>query len=307
MATRNLKISIIGVSTLALAVLAHGTAFAQTVQGGIPLGGVPTTTNGQVPPPGTLPPTFGGGSGWGTPVVNPDGSIDQPFVQVNADGSQDVTWAHTPPPPPPPPAATPEPDRASTPPAAPASNNSGDRDVGGGMKERAGTGTNPVDRDVGGGMKERAGTGTNPVDREVGGGMKERAGTGTDPADREVGGGMKAKGKEAVEILTPKPAAKFVSLEAPKSTELKTVDIRNVEVKKLSLDVPTHPSTAKFVTPEVTKAKTLTTPRVTVATTVSHLTISHPVVSAPRVTVNVPRPTISVPRPTINIPVMVRR
>jgi hypothetical protein len=287
MVTRNLKISIIGFSALALAVLANGTAFAQAVPGGIPPGGVPTTTNGQAPPPGTLPSTFGGGSGWGTPVVNPDGSIDQPFVQVNADGSQDVTWAHTAPPPPPP-APTPEPDRTQAPPAAPASTNSGDRDVGGGMKERAGTGTNPVDRDVGGGMKERAGTGTDPV-------------------DREVGGGMKAKGKEAVDILSPKSNKKLVALEAPKSTELKTIDLRNVEVKKLSLDVPTHQSTAKLVTPEVTKARTLTTPRVTVATTVSHLTISHPVVSAPRLTVNVPRPTINVPRPAINIPVMVRR
>jgi hypothetical protein len=246
-------------------VLAHGTASAQTVPGGIPPGGMPTTTNGQAPPPGTLPPTFVGGSGWGVPVRNPDGSIDQPFVQVNADGSREETWVHTSPP-----AATPEPDRTPAAPAAPASTNSGDRDVGGGMKERAGTGTNPVDRDVGGGMKERAGTGTDPVDREIGGGMKERAGTGTDPVDHEVGGGMKAKNKESAAVLTPKFTTKLLSLEPP-------------------------------------KAKTSPVLRATVTTTVGPLQISHPTVNLVRPIVNVTHPTINIPHPTINIPVIVRR
>src|SRR5205823_6588211 len=72
----------------------------------------------------------------------------------------------------------------------------GDRPVGGGMYERAGTGFLPNgDRPVGGGMYERAGTGTTPNgDRPVGGGMYERAGTGTTPnGDRPVGGGMYEK------------------------------------------------------------------------------------------------------------------
>jgi hypothetical protein len=99
--TRNLKTALIGFTALAVGVLVSSAAFAQSA-GGMPSGGVPTTTNGQAPPPGTLPPSLGGGGSWGVPVQNPDGSTSQPFVETNPDGSQTVTWVNTPAPPQPP-------------------------------------------------------------------------------------------------------------------------------------------------------------------------------------------------------------
>jgi hypothetical protein len=87
---------------------------------------------------------------------------------------------------------------------------------------------------------------------------------------------------------------------SPKSTELKIVDLKNVETKNnRSDDILTHKSATKLVSFEAAKARTLTVPRVTV-TTVSHIEVSRP-------TVNVPRPTINIPQPTIRIPTIAHR
>jgi hypothetical protein len=87
--TRSLNTILVGFTAIACGLLTTSAAFAQNAQGG-----VPTTTNGQAPPPGTLPPTFGGS---GIPVTNPEGSMSYPFTQTNPDGTQTVTWVPAPP------------------------------------------------------------------------------------------------------------------------------------------------------------------------------------------------------------------
>jgi hypothetical protein len=180
MITRSLKTGLVGFTALALGVLANATAFAQ----GAP-GGVPTTTNGQSPPPGTLPPTFGGGAHWGEPQPNPDGSSEQPFIHVNPDGTEEiVSWAHIPPPPPPPP---PPPEGFADPNVVKISISANGEIISHHYKDGTVIGKNrdgkvvlviPPAAQAAMPAPAPQQVGPHPGDRPVGGGMYERAGTG---------------------------------------------------------------------------------------------------------------------------------
>jgi hypothetical protein len=333
MITRSLKTGLVGFTALALGVLANATAFAQ----GAP-GGVPTTTNGQSPPPGTLPPTFGGGAHWGEPQPNPDGSSEQPFIHVNPDGTEEiVSWAHIPPPPPPPPPpegfADPNVVKISIsangeiisyhykdgtvigknrdgkvvlviPPAAQAAMpapapqqvgpHPGDRPVGGGMYERAGTGTTPAP----GPAPQQVGP--HPGDRPVGGGMYERAGTGVKLLDgfidvpiKKVDNGPKIHlGDEPPQIGMAIPhvqdhAGKNSSLPVPaykvnSVALLGASKVESVAAKKLQLEAPVlSKATALKLEPSKREAINLPAPKASPIAMAASKPLTTPVMARP--------------------------